>query len=82
MGVNGSTTLLGRRSSEDLSLVPSSLFNLAQVISNLCFGKDSSADLGSEFRAAGPTQQSEKSAGEQGSQHLCKRHRQFNVIYF
>lgn len=82
MGVNGSTTLLGHRSSGDLSLVPGSLFNLAQVISNLCFGKDSSADMGSEFQAAGPAQQPEMSAGEKGTQHLWKWHRQFNVIYF
>lgn len=55
MGVNESTTLLGHQSSGDLFLVPSSLFNVEQVVSNLCFGSDSSADLGSEFQAAGPT---------------------------
>lgn len=81
MGVNGSTMLLGHQSSGDLSLVPSSLFNLEQVVSNLCFGRDSSADLGSEFQAAGPTQQTEMSAGEQGTQHLWKRHHQFNVNF-
>lgn len=82
MGVNASTTLHGHQSSGDLSLDPNSLFNLGQVISNPCLGRDCSADLGAEFQAAGPTQQPERSAGEQGTQHLWKLHCQFNVIFF
>lgn len=82
MGVSGSTTLLSHGSTGDVSLVLRSLFILQQVISNLCLGRNSSADLGSEFQAAGPTQQTKMSAGEQGTQHLWKQHHQFNVIFF
>lgn len=81
LGVSGSTMLLGRGSTGDVSLVLRSLFIFQQVVSNLCLGRNSSADLGSEFQAAGPTQQTEMSAGEQGNQHLWKQHHQFNVIF-
>lgn len=81
MDVSGSTTLLGHGSTGDVFLVFRSLFILQQVISNVCFRRDSSADLGSEFQGAGPIQQTEMSAREQGTQHLCKQHHQFNVIF-
>lgn len=61
---------------------PQITFILQQVISNLCFGRDSSADLDSEFQAAGPIQQTKMSDGKQGTRHLGKQHDQFNVIFF
>lgn len=73
--------VLGHGSTGDASLVLRSLFILQQVISNLCFGRDSSADLGSEFQAAGPIQQTKMSDGKQGTRHLGKQHDQFNVIF-
>lgn len=81
MDISGSTTLLGHGSTGHVSLVLRSLFILQQVISNLCFWRESSADLGSEFQDAGPIQQTEMSDGKQGTQHLCKQHHHFNAIF-